>query len=705
MLESHRRPWFTILALLILALAGLQFARILLDLHQAWLQHELVTTASYVWNQPTTETHADRLAKVWHWGAVDPQNERAQRARPLSDAVEVLDAIARPFLSSALFPHPSLTPFAVLTAVLCPILFFGFLRESDFDPGRAALLTAVFVSSIAFLSVHVSYIRAAKKLSLLFLCLVLYFGQRHARTHSPFAFWGLIGSIFVSFFADELGLANWVIAGLLFLPSLVLRARLWQRLILAGLPLLYVATILGVLRPFYTWVSAGRWGAWDPFRSSKTAVFGYLGDPELYQWSLAHTARAFLTTLGVWLHAPWTELIAVLLLAVAFVGASVLLLPWLRRGGELVSAAYRLLAATVLLFLVGFYVTLLDSYPSPENLVERSYLGSYTYYYHAPLGVLGVVWLACAWSLGRHIRFPGDQARRALACVTPILLVVLTTLNFHVFHSLNQVVRILHTIPYDQQSVHEAIARAARSQASSSVPSAMQVVILKDYDAMFNEFEAHSRFLFHDQWNSNAFYFWLNELLRKHTWTEDVVAGLVHIHHPEATISLTVHDIESERYPVDRSRFPRESAAERDSTRKQDIRAIQTALQAYFRQHGRYPCPGTNDWQWSEANRSWIRDRPGTCGATRTVMFGPPFLESVPADPINVGQNFWSSAGHVYGYRGYQRGCPPEKNGKFFVLGAQLENKDDPDGRRKILDCTGQPFAWPDGVFAVSSDD
>jgi hypothetical protein len=52
----------------------------------------------------------------------------AHRVRLLRDIVQVIDALAHPAISRSLYPHPSLTPSAIVTAILAPLLFFHLLR-------------------------------------------------------------------------------------------------------------------------------------------------------------------------------------------------------------------------------------------------------------------------------------------------------------------------------------------------------------------------------------------------------------------------------------------------------------------------------------------------------------------------------------------------------------------------------------------------
>jgi hypothetical protein len=123
---------------------------------EAWIHPEEVRDAVFIWT-PGTESCGQLLRKSFDWTALDtsdPVHWQEQtpmhRVRPLSDIAQVIDALTRPAISRWLYPHPSLTPSAIVTAIPAPLLFFRFSRlvldsnvsaaggytpvESDLDP-------------------------------------------------------------------------------------------------------------------------------------------------------------------------------------------------------------------------------------------------------------------------------------------------------------------------------------------------------------------------------------------------------------------------------------------------------------------------------------------------------------------------------------------------------------------------------------------
>lgn len=130
----------------------------------AWLHPELLGTAVYIWNNPETDTVLALLRKTFDWKAFDPN---VDRVRPLNDLVEVLDAMSRPFISAVTGPLPAVSPSSILTALIAPLLLYGALRRVLKGVFLAALITVIFVSTVAFLSDVVVYIRPAKRIALL----------------------------------------------------------------------------------------------------------------------------------------------------------------------------------------------------------------------------------------------------------------------------------------------------------------------------------------------------------------------------------------------------------------------------------------------------------------------------------------------------------------------------------------------------------
>jgi hypothetical protein len=139
-------------------------------------------------------------------------------------------------------------------------------------------------------------------------------------------------------------------------------------------------------------------------------------------------------------------------------------------------------------------------------------------------------------------------------------------------------------------------------------------------------------------------------------------------------------------------------ARTRDARRKADLRTIGERFVAFYRQHGRYPC--IMSWQYSSAGPDWIADQWAVCGTSGPFDLGAP----LPMDPVNQTGAFWRGA-YVYGYGWARGGCPVSARGHYFVLGARLEDRDDPDLVRRPTDCYNEPIPWPDDVFAITSWD
>jgi general secretion pathway protein G len=143
-------------------------------------------------------------------------------------------------------------------------------------------------------------------------------------------------------------------------------------------------------------------------------------------------------------------------------------------------------------------------------------------------------------------------------------------------------------------------------------------------------------------------------------------------------------------------------AKARDARRKEDLQAIAQALEIYFQKNETYPI--TSDWVKSSNPAPWI---PGLTNE---------YIETIPRDPKANGGTPWEPAnndGFEYGYwaastTSFGSQCPGT-SGQYFILLAQLENKDDSD-RMEIKNpkwCNGQGlysnYNYPPYSFAITS--
>lgn len=137
----------------------------------------------------------------------------------------------------------------------------------------------------------------------------------------------------------------------------------------------------------------------------------------------------------------------------------------------------------------------------------------------------------------------------------------------------------------------------------------------------------------------------------------------------------------------------------RDSTRKQDLRSIQTALEVYFQKNSRFPCTDSGvfaegtpvEWQKSTDSDPWLKDL--GCG-TEAISFSD--ISFLPKDPKNSGSP-WNADQYAYAYfsgdvsSSSGRGCPKGK-AQYYVLVTKLEKDNDPDrsAAKPYYFCDGQ---------------
>ena len=116
----------------------------------------------------------------------------------------------------------------------------------------------------------------------------------------------------------------------------------------------------------------------------------------------------------------------------------------------------------------------------------------------------------------------------------------------------------------------------------------------------------------------------------------------------------------------------------RDAKRKQDLQAIQTALQLYYQDNGRYPL--TTGWVLSSSTQPWVKD--STDPNPKNLV--EKYINPTPIDPVNTctnGSPATSANCLGYGYWSANRSCSSGSvsSGQVYVLVSQLENASDPD--------------------------
>lgn len=179
-------------------------AAILLWINGGWFHLELLPVSEHV--------RSRGLLTVFDWSVFDVNSARL---RPLSDLVEVVDALMRPRTVRIFGHHASLSLSGVAIVIACPVLFHGALRAMGLSRNEALIFTACFVATIGFLSCFIPYIRPAKRLALLGLCALLFLVFRQIKTPSDKNLAWLLGILFLTLFTDEAGFIYWPIVLLL----------------------------------------------------------------------------------------------------------------------------------------------------------------------------------------------------------------------------------------------------------------------------------------------------------------------------------------------------------------------------------------------------------------------------------------------------------------------------------------------------------
>jgi hypothetical protein len=382
-------------------------AAILLWINGGWFHLELLPVSEHV--------RGRGLLTVFDWSVFDVNSARL---RPLSDLIEVVDALLRPRTVRIFGHHASLSLSSVVMSIACPFLFHGALLAMGLTRTEALIFTACFIATIGFLSCFIPYIRPAKRLALLGICALLFLTFRHIKTPSDKNLACLLGILFLTLFTDEAGFVYWPIM-LLLLGS---RLRgLWLAAYCA-IPLVYLLTAKVLLPPVYSWL--GNSGARDGV-IAESVVSKLLGSfLSLDFWLIAFDdlARSVAVTLGT-LSVP--VLLPVLCIAAVGIYA-------------LVRRAWVVFVISLSLFGASFFLSMLDMVNT-----SRNYMGQWTYYYHSPIAVLTLLWLAATYHLLRP-----DSKKLQIAATGVI--VVVSALNLANFYRVNELIRIMHLYPLAQ---------------------------------------------------------------------------------------------------------------------------------------------------------------------------------------------------------------------------------------------------------------
>lgn len=160
--------------------------------------------------------------------------------------------------------------------------------------------------------------------------------------------------------------------------------------------------------------------------------------------------------------------------------------------------------------------------------------------------------------------------------------------------------------------------------------------------------------------------------------------------------------------------FANAQKAARDGRRKNDLRAIATALELYREKNSRYPC-ASSDWNLSTATSSlWIDDAGYStkCSAPTQISLGISYINQMPVEPqAGTGDpTTGANKGYAYGYSSSipaGGNCPATLAGNYYVLATTLENTSDPEANQqkayKNCDNSTNIFTNNPGGFALTN--
>src|SRR5262249_6899645 len=229
-----------------LVLAATLACFVYLWLSAGWMHFELLAISDYLLSKPSTMT---KLATILDWRFFEVSS---LRLRVLSDAAEVIDAAARPTLTAVTGLSPSVSLLAVPFAIATIAAFYGAARRFGVSIAAALILTAIFIFTIGFESCFVAYIRPAKKIALLGICIAMWLILRTVQEKGRAnAIW-LLGVALLASLADETGLLIFPIAVVFLGAASFVNASARRGLVILLLfPLLYAAMAYGALPLLY----------------------------------------------------------------------------------------------------------------------------------------------------------------------------------------------------------------------------------------------------------------------------------------------------------------------------------------------------------------------------------------------------------------------------------------------------------------------
>ena len=474
-------------ALLLLATVAFTTSRLWMFSDAGWLHIELLTAPEYIWTLPRGASFIDQFRTLFDWAVFDSS---PYRLRMISDFLEIADSVSRPLTIWLLSLHPSLTISTLLLAVFTGLCFFKALRHFGLSTADAALLTAIFLTTIGFLSCYVSYIRPAKRAAVFFICFSLYLIFRFIRLGGNRNLLFALAGILLTLFTDEAGYAFYGIAVLFLLPHL-LKGRLFRGAagLMAVVPVFLIVAKL-ILPHVYN--AIGSSGSRDQVVPTSLVrnLLGYLVEPRFYSVSIEEMSRAALGTFGLTgAHADLSVPFILIFPGLAAIAIFRLLI--VRMTSRDAWNHWQFIFATVSVLGMGLFLTLINWNAAPFGY---NYYGSISYYYYSPIVVLALLWFASLIKLLRDTiqKLP---YQRIFSIVLLAVAVPVTVANYFNFRDVNRLIQTIHIYPLDPENFHMKVMALPTVIASLPVGAPIPLSLASDSTGLKERFYPLSRSL------------------------------------------------------------------------------------------------------------------------------------------------------------------------------------------------------------------
>ena len=422
----------------------------LLQPGRAWIEPELLRIGGEVWTRPD---YLSKLAVIFDWRMFEPN---PHRLRPVSDFFEILDAIARPFISQIIV-HPVLSVTFCTFVILVLTLAYRLFRFNQFTRAESFLFCSLLAAMPGFLSNLFVYIRPAKPLSFvlitaLLLCLFKYAADLNRRRLAVIYLLLVIGG-----FTDELmiGAYFFVAIALLLLGTYKEGRSIGLVLIAAALT---SAVILFIALPaMYEYLGPGGMRSvslTDPASGDSIArrMLSYWTQKRLYQRGMVVSARTIAASLGFYENSAGN-----IAFGLAVIGAALTALVVFFH--KRLTSAWRI-GAVGLFGLLSFsqFGAWLHWYHGPLTLEDHV---AVNYYYNSPVAIFATLLAAAGFKGMQSFIARGDAARAAHTVILAAIVITgLIAHNVWSFMGLNDLERMYHLGPTDTEAIYRQMNQA-----------------------------------------------------------------------------------------------------------------------------------------------------------------------------------------------------------------------------------------------------